>query len=69
MFPIVIAVMPRLRLFTLILDKILPLTNKVPKIFFSLFLMYSSPELKAYKSAGLRSLEYRFPTLFAKQIG
>lgn len=81
MFPVFMEIMPRLRLFTLILAKILALTNKVLKYFFSTFsffhpsssppiiLMYCSLELKAYTSAGLRSLEYKFSALFAKQIG
>lgn len=73
-------IMPGLSLFSLILAKILPLTKKVSKVFFlffffcmsdhtpHLFLTYFSPELKTYKSAGLRCLEYRFSALFGKQI-
>lgn len=63
-------IMPRLRLFTLILDKIFALTNKVLKYFFFLWpILQPSLELKAYTNAGLRSLEYKFSALFAKQIG
>lgn len=69
--PIVIEITPKLRLFTLILDKFFlwitkfqkystPLPCPTPPTPTPVIFNYFSPQLQAYKSAGLRSLEYRF---------